>query len=87
MSANKKRNDNILRPSGYTEYYLAYDLASVSESNDSNLGQKRLSAIFKEFHYTPKLSFILIKILHCFLLSAESHHFVQGKPSAFVDIS
>ena len=29
MSANKKRNDNILRPSGYTEYYLAYDLASL----------------------------------------------------------
>ena len=67
MSANKKRNDNILRPSGYTEYYLAHDLASLSESEKSNLRQKRLSAILKEFHCPPKLYFILIKMLPCLM--------------------
>ena len=68
MSANKKRNDNILRPSGYIEYYLA----SLSESKKSNLRQKRLSAILKEFHCPPKIFFYLdklIKMLPCLLRS------------------
>lgn len=72
MSANKKRNDNILRPSGYIEYYLA----SLSESKKSNLRQKRLSAILKEFHCPPKIFFYLDKDAALFV--AESHHFVQG---------
>ena len=76
MSANKKRNDNILRPSGYTEYYLAHDLASLSESKKSNLRQKTLLAILKELQCPPKISFYLDKDAALFV--AESHHFVQG---------